>query len=80
MFTFIIRFIVRHKHRCPVSGAEYENLITVDADVPELQAALDVGGLSENGYHVAEMVGAELRTGENANSALCVKTDSKEAK
>lgn len=57
----MIRAIIKHKRKDPVSGAVWEELQTLDVECPVLENALRVGGMDQNGYHVAELVGVELR-------------------
>ena len=56
----MIRFIIRVKNLDSVSGAAWEQLATIDADVPELERALRSGGRGENCYELVELVGAEV--------------------
>ena len=56
----MIRFILRRKMRDNRSGLDRQDLFTIDADVPELQAALDTGGFDENGYQSTLLLGAEI--------------------
>lgn len=56
----MLRFIIKHKWRDAISGAEDEYLRTIDIDLPELQDALTVGGYGEHGYDMATLVGVEI--------------------
>lgn len=56
----MLRAIIRTKIKDQYNGAEYEGLQTVDIDCPDLENLLNVGGMSENGYHIAELVGVEI--------------------
>ena len=56
----MIRFILRRKMRDNRSGLDRQDLLTIDADAPELQAALDTGGFDENGYQSTFLLGAEI--------------------
>lgn len=56
----MLRFIIKTKWRDQTSGAEGEDLRTLDIDVPELQDALTVGGYGEFGYDMASLVGVEV--------------------
>lgn len=56
----MLRFIIKNKWRDGASGAEGEDLRTLDIDVPDLQDALTVGGYGESGYDMASLVGVEV--------------------
>lgn len=56
----MLRFIIKTRWRDQTSGAEGEDLRTLDIDVPALQDALTVGGYGEFGYDVASLVGVEI--------------------
>ncbi len=60
----MIRFILKRKVKNdpdPASGTEL--LETLDVDVPELEAALKRGGVSQYAYDISELVGVEVRNG-----------------
>lgn len=65
----MIRFIVERKVKCQYSGAEWSQFITVDADVPSLEALLGANGLSETGYEMHHLVGAEVLKDTHPTSA-----------
>lgn len=57
-----LRFILRRKLHDAHSGATHEGLFTIDAEVPELERALDRGGYGAGqGYDLTELVGVEVR-------------------
>jgi hypothetical protein len=56
----MIRFVVKVKWKCQYSGADGEEIRTFDIDVPELQKALTVGGFSEGGFELAQLLGVEI--------------------
>lgn len=56
----MIRFIML-KDEKGISGAESQNWYTIDAEVPELEAALTRGGYAEDRWEIHKMVGAEVK-------------------
>lgn len=58
----MIRFILKREVSDRYSGAEYEQLYTVDVNVPELERELTRGGLSQEAYEIVSLVGAEVRS------------------
>lgn len=56
----MIRFIIRRKIKDQWNGLEEEVFETIDIDVPELEAALIGGGISENGYDIRVLLGCEI--------------------
>ena len=63
-----IRFILRRKMRDNRSGLERQDLFTIDADVPELQAALATGGHGPDGFESTFIMGAEILPKSDTNS------------
>lgn len=55
----MLRFIIKNKKKTR-SGALCEHFYTIDLDIPELEKALDSGGLSETEYEVHSLVGVEI--------------------
>jgi len=55
----VIRFIVEKKFRDRASGAEWVSHVTVDANVPALQATLG-GGMGCDCYEISTLIGAEV--------------------
>lgn len=58
----MLRFILIRKQRDTVSGAEWQEHFTMDADCPELEKTLG-GGYGENGYSITTVIGVERRAG-----------------
>ena len=57
----MIRFIMKRRWRSDAdSGASGENFITFTADVPELEKHLNSGGMSQYGFEMVDLVGAEV--------------------
>lgn len=57
----MLRFILIRKHRHSLSGAEWQEHVTLDAACPDLEAAIRSGGMGETGYEVTQLVGVECR-------------------
>ncbi len=56
----MLRAILKHSQRDGISGASGEYFQTVEFNAPELENALRVGGLSEDGFHIVEVIGVEV--------------------
>ncbi len=57
----MLRFVIKRRWaRVDEGGASGENLITFTADVPELETYLRRGGMSQNGFELFDLVGAEV--------------------
>lgn len=56
----MIRFIIKRKFKGDPYAAGTETFETFTVDVPELEAALTRGGVSQNGYDISELMGAEV--------------------
>ena len=57
----MIRFIMKRRWRSDAdAGANGENFITFIADVPELEKHLKSGSMSQNGFEMVDLVGAEV--------------------
>lgn len=56
----MLRFVMNEKRRHIDNGLETTSFFTVDAAVPELEAALTAGGYGNGGYHYNELVGVEV--------------------
>lgn len=57
----MLRFVIKKRWaRVDEGGASGEQLITFTADVPELEHYLRAGGMSQNGFEIYDMVGAEI--------------------
>lgn len=54
----MLRAIIRRKIK-HLSGAEFVLFNTVDFECPDLQLAIQAGGLGEDTYEVPEVVGIE---------------------
>ena len=54
----MLRAIIRRKIK-HLSGAEFVLFNTIDFECPELQLAIQEGGLGEDTYEVPEVVGVE---------------------
>lgn len=64
----MLRFILKNKWRDGASGAEGEDLRTIDIDVPDLQDALTVGGYGESSYEMAALIGVEVLPNQMGDS------------
>ena len=75
----MLRFVLKRKTNDVYSGAVFSTVFTIDANVPDLESALDRGGYgAEQGYDLTELVGVEVlrvapqesveKTGTSANS------------
>lgn len=56
----MIRFILKRKHRDNISGAEWTEMETFESHFSPLQAALQRGGMGQDGYDLTELVGVEI--------------------
>lgn len=56
----MIRFIVSRKRRDSVSGAEWSDIETIDAECPALEEILKRGGYGD-GYDISQLIGVERR-------------------
>lgn len=56
----MIRFILRGKRFSELDGLRTEGLFTHDIECPELEVLLREGGRGGGGYHINELVGAEV--------------------
>lgn len=56
----MIRFVLKMSERNAIAGYDREALVTVDADVPSLEALLKRGGHGENGFEIWQLLGAEV--------------------
>ena len=57
----MLRFILKNKYSCEISGNSGERYETIDIDVPELEKILIRGGFGESGYDKTELIGVELK-------------------
>ena len=57
----MLRAIISHRMRDPVSMCEWETFETLDFECPALEALLSRGGLSEGAYDVSAVHGIEVR-------------------
>ena len=57
----MLRFIVKVQTRTHPGQEELVGHITIDAEVPELEATLNKGGLDEDRYCVYSLVGVDVR-------------------
>jgi len=58
----MLRAIIVNKHLDPLNGAATERHYTIDFDAQELEAAIDRGGFSEDGYDFHVVLGIEVRS------------------
>jgi hypothetical protein len=63
----MVRFILKRKYYNEHSGMQLFHHETILCDVPELQAAMERGGHSENGYDITEFVGMAVENGATEN-------------
>jgi hypothetical protein len=56
----VIRFIIRRREHDFNIDLKTERFYTIDADVPELESALQRGGFGEMGYESHDFVGVEV--------------------
>lgn len=59
----MLRFIMYRKRRDAISGAEWDEHFTMDADCPQLEKELG-GGYGETGYSITRVIGVERRETE----------------
>lgn len=58
----MLRFILRREVLDPHSGARFDSFLTLDAEVPELEAALTGGGYGNGGFDHTKLHGVEVLT------------------
>lgn len=56
----VIRFIIRHRGACHISAATWDDLTSIELDVPQLEEILTRGGKGESGFDRFELVGVEI--------------------
>jgi hypothetical protein len=53
-------FIIKRSELHPHTHELFEDVYTIDADVPELELALQRGGFGEDGYERHTLLGAQI--------------------
>lgn len=56
----MLRFILKRKMKCGISGYEGESFYTIDGDILKLEQNLKKGGLGDGYYESHELVGVEI--------------------
>ena len=56
----MLRFIIQNQFQDQSMGIGWVDYYTLDADVPELEAALTSGGCSETGFDRHRLLGVEV--------------------
>ena len=56
----MIRFVVERHEMQHSQGIDWRDYVTVDVDLPELEALLKRGGFGENGFEAWRLLGAEI--------------------
>lgn len=56
----MLRFVIKQHDQDHNQGTDHRDYYTIDADVPELEAALRRGGTGPMGFERHELLGVEL--------------------
>ena len=62
----MLRAIILHKSLSKHSQAQYEHYYTIEFEAPEIEAALQSGGIGEDCYDIHTAVGIEIIATEPA--------------